>query len=90
MPDNKSAVKRNRQNELHRLRNRMTDSRVKTVRKKFLAAVAGKDKTAAAAELKLACKLIDSAANKGVYAKTSAARKKSRLHKLFNAMATGA
>ena len=87
MPDNKSAVKRNTQSELHRLRNRMTDSRVKTVRKKFLAAVSGKDKAAAAEQLKLALKLIDSAANKGVYAKATAARKKSRLHKLYNSMA---
>ncbi len=64
----------------------MTESRVKTVRKQLLAAVQGNDRKAAESHLALVLKLIDSAANKGVFAKNTAARKKSRLHTLFNSM----
>lgn len=86
MPENKGAIKRHRQSEALRLRNRMTESQVKTVRKKFLAAVASKDLDGASVQLKLAEKLIDSAASKGVFKRNTAARKKSRLHRLFNSM----
>ena len=89
MSENSGAVKRHRQSEALRLRNRMTESQVKTVRKKFLAAVASKDLDVASVQLKLAEKLIDSAASKGVFKKNTAARKKSRLHRLFNSMKKG-
>ncbi len=67
----------------------MTESQVKTIRKKFLAAVASKDVNGATTQLKLAEKLIDSAAIKGVFKRNTAARKKSRLYRLFNSMNKG-
>lgn len=86
---NTAAEKRHRQSENLRLRNRMTESRVKTMRKKFLVAVEKKDRNEAASQLKVVEKLIDSAASKGVYKKNTAARKKSRLHRLLNSMSKG-
>jgi hypothetical protein len=51
------------------------------------AAVAAGDKTAAAAELKVASTEIAKACSKGVYHKNNAARKVSRLSKAVNGMA---
>jgi small subunit ribosomal protein S20 len=72
----KSQIKRNRQNEKRRLRNRAVRSEVHTVQKNAVAAV-GTDSESEA--LRLAVKRIDKAAAKGVLHKNTAARKKSRL-----------
>ncbi len=69
------------------MRNRMSVSAVRTSRKKFLAAVAGKDKVKAEELLKSAQKLIDTAATKGVLKRNTAARMKARLHKKYNVLA---
>jgi len=71
----KSQIKRNRQNEAARLRNRAVRSELKT-RIKQAEAATGDD----ADELvRLAVKRIDQAAAKGVLHRNTAARRKSRL-----------
>jgi len=72
----KSQIKRNRQNEKRRLRNRAVRSEIRTREKAALAA-AGTDNEAEA--LRLTVKRIDKAAAKGVMHKNAAARRKSRL-----------
>jgi small subunit ribosomal protein S20 len=72
----KSQIKRNRQNEKRRLRNRAVRSEMYT-REKSAVAAAGSDTEVEA--LRLAIKRIDKAAAKGVLHKNAAARKKSRL-----------
>jgi small subunit ribosomal protein S20 len=75
----KSQIKRNRQNEKARQRNKMVRSELQTRTKKALVAAENGEDTADA--LKAAIKRIDSAATKGVLHKNTAARKKSRLIK---------
>ena len=86
MANSKSAEKRIRQNEKRRLRNRISKSKVKTSMKKFLADVDSADKNSADESFKTLVKLMDTAARKGVYHQKSVARKKSRLHRILNAM----
>jgi small subunit ribosomal protein S20 len=74
----KSQIKRNRQNEKARLRNKAVRSELKT-RVKSAVSAAGTENEAEA--LRLAVKRIDKAAAKGVIHKNAAARKKSRLVK---------
>jgi len=74
----KSQMKRNRQNEKRRLRNRAVRSELRT-RVKGAEAAAGTD--AGVEALRLAIKKIDKAAAKGVLHKNTAARQKSRLVK---------
>lgn len=89
MAGKSSAEKRHAQSEERRLRNRMARSRVRTANKKFLAAVKDKNKETALASFLDFEKLIDTAQRKGVYHKNTAARKKSRMHKLLNKLNTG-
>jgi len=74
----KSQIKRNRQNEKRRLRNRTVRSEVNTRTKAALDAAEHDDETADET-LRLAIKRIDKAAAKGVIHKNTAARRKSRL-----------
>ena len=76
MANIKSQIKRNRQNEKRRMRNRAVRSELHTREKAALAA-AGTDNEAEA--LRLTIKRIDKAATKGIIHKNTAARKKSRL-----------
>ena len=78
MANIKSQIKRNRQNEKRRLRNRTVRSEVNTRTKAALAAAENSDETADET-LRLAIKRIDKAAAKGVIHKNTAARRKSRL-----------
>ena len=78
MANIKSQIKRNKQNEKARLRNRAVRSEVKTREKTALQA-AGSENEAEA--LGAALKRIDKATQKGVLHKKTAARKKSRLVK---------
>ncbi|MDR2803185.1 MAG: 30S ribosomal protein S20 [Treponema sp.] len=79
-----SAEKRLRQSEERRLRNRTARSAVKTSVKKFLVLTQKKDFDGARTALSGMTKLIDTAARKGIIKKNAAARKKSRMQKLFN------
>jgi small subunit ribosomal protein S20 len=81
-----SAVKRHRQSERRRLRNRAVRSRVRSGIRNFLAAVEASHKDSASTQLKSVTQLIDSATGKGVYHKNTAARTKSRLTRKLNAM----
>jgi small subunit ribosomal protein S20 len=74
----KSQIKRNKQNEKARLRNKSVRSELRTRVKNAEAAV-GTDNAVAAANLALS--KIDKAAGKGVIHKNAAGRKKSRLMK---------
>lgn len=78
MANIKSQIKRNRQNEKRRLRNRTVRSEMSTRTKAALGAAAHDDETADE-KLRLAVKRIDKAAAKGVVHKNTAARRKSRL-----------
>ena len=74
----KSQIKRNRQNEKRRMRNRSISSEVKTRSSSALqAAREGAEDTEEL--LRAAIKKIDSAAAKGVLHRNTAARRKSRL-----------
>jgi small subunit ribosomal protein S20 len=80
MANIKSQIKRNRQNEARRLRNKAVSSELKTrVKNAVKAADSGADDLAD--KQRLAQKRIDMAAAKGVIHKNAAARKKSRLAK---------
>jgi small subunit ribosomal protein S20 len=79
-----SAEKRHRQSEERRLRNKSVKSAVRTSAKKFVLLARKKEPEEAEAALKDMIKKIDSAAGKGIIKKNTAARKKSRMQRLFN------
>ena len=81
MANIKSQIKRNRQSEGARQRNLSVRSEIKTRMKKALVAAESGDADAAREALRAAQARIDSAAAKGVLAKSTAARRKSRLTK---------
>ncbi len=75
-----SQIKRNRQNELRRLRNKAVRSEIKTRVKSAVRAAEGEaDPEVQAETLRLAVKRLDKAAAKGVIHKNQAANRKSRL-----------
>ena len=80
-----SAKKRIKQNERNRLRNRKRKSILKTETRRFLDALRQGDMPSAQQNLSLVTKRIDQIAAKGTLHKNTAARKKSRLARLFNA-----
>lgn len=84
MANHKSAIKRARQNEIRRLRNKAARTRVKKLTKglRQSAGQAGKEETAAV--LNQAKSVIDKAAKKGIIHKNTAARKVSRLSRIAN------
>ena len=79
MANIKSQIKRNRQNEKRRLRNRAVRSEINTRTKAAIDAAEYDDDQTAAEALRLAVKRIDKAAAKGAIHKNTAARRKSRL-----------
>jgi small subunit ribosomal protein S20 len=84
----KSQIKRNRQNEKRRVRNKAVRSELKTRTKTALAAASeGRDDVEELA--RLAIKKLDKAASKGVIHKNQAARRKSRLMKKIRAASAG-
>lgn len=87
MANIKSAKKRIKVIATRTARNRAIRSAVKTYTKKVLVAVESKDMQVAQNALVAAIKAIDKATAKGVYHKKTAARKKSTLTRLVNAIA---
>lgn len=87
MANIKSAKKRIKVIEKKTLRNKMVKSKLKTVLKKFDAAVASGDKSAAENMLKVCTSEISKAASKGILHKNTASRKISRLAAMYNKMA---
>jgi len=80
LANHKSAIKRARQNEIRRLRNKAARTRIKKLTKSLRQA--GAEDTAAV--LNQAKSVIDKAAKKGVIHKNTAARKTSRLSRIAN------
>ncbi len=83
---NLSALKRARQAEKRRLRNKAVRTSLKTIIKKVETAVAEGDKLNASTALKEAIKKLCKAASKGVIHKNTASRHISRLTKKVNAI----
>jgi small subunit ribosomal protein S20 len=79
MANIKSQIKRNRQNEVRRQRNKAVRSELKTRARNAVEAARSGDATAATEALRLAQVRIDKAASKGVLKKNTAARHKSQL-----------
>ncbi|WP_028585453.1 30S ribosomal protein S20 [Desulfogranum mediterraneum] len=86
MANHKSALKRDRQSKVRRLRNRMNKSTMKTaIRKVEEALVAGSEEQAKDA-LQSAIPVIQKTATKGTIHKNTASRKVSRLTRRVNNM----
>jgi small subunit ribosomal protein S20 len=77
----KSQIKRNRQNEKRRLRNRYFSGRARTFIRKARVQIAEGEIKDAVQATRLAVSALDKAAEKGVLHKNNAARRKSRLMK---------
>jgi small subunit ribosomal protein S20 len=90
MANIKSQIKRNKQNEKRRQRNRAVRSALKTSSKKASTAIAEGDLEAAEAHAREASRAYDKAASKGIVHKRTAARHKSRLAKSANRAAASA
>jgi small subunit ribosomal protein S20 len=88
MANIKSQIKRNRQNERRRERNKAVRSSLKTDAKKVRVSVGEGDDEAARQRLLDASRALDKAASSGVLHKRAAARRKSRLAKAVNASST--
>lgn len=83
MANIKSAIKRARQNEKRRARNRVYRSSARTYVKKARRLIEAGDLEQAEHEVALAISALDKAAQEGVVHKNNAARRKSRLVKLL-------
>jgi small subunit ribosomal protein S20 len=75
----KSQIKRNRQNEVARLRNKAVKSELKTAVRNFREAADSGDTETANTALRSASKLLDKAASKGVIHKNQAANRKAAM-----------
>ncbi len=86
MANHKSAIKRARQNEEQRIRNRSRKTRMKNMIRDLEEAIAGKTSENTAEELKKAISVIQKTASIGVIHKNTASRKISRLTRRVNAL----
>ncbi|MFH1084790.1 MAG: 30S ribosomal protein S20 [Chloroflexota bacterium] len=86
MANTRSALKQMREGRKRNLRNRMIQSRMRTYVKAADAAIVTGGVTEAQEALQEALSQIDRTAQKGVIHRNSAARRKSRLAKRFNAL----
>lgn len=84
MPNIKSAKKRVKVIESKTLQNKMFKSQLRTVIKKYNAAVEAGNKDEATAAYKLAVKKIDQAAARNIIHANKAARHKSQFTKMLN------
>ncbi len=80
MANTKQAKKRVRQAEKSRQQNMSYRSMMRTFLKKTAAAIAAKDMAKAEETFKIASKVVDKLASKGIIHKNKAARHKSRLN----------
>ena len=81
MANIKSQIKRNRQNEKARLRNKSVKSSLKTVIRKLNEASEAGNSESATALLRVASRQLDKAVSKGVIHKNQAANRKSAIAK---------
>jgi small subunit ribosomal protein S20 len=77
----KSQIKRNRQNEKRRLRNKSVKSSLKTAIRKFHEGAAAGDAESVAGLMREASRKLDKAVSKGVIHKNQAANRKSAIAK---------
>ncbi|MFY9588709.1 MAG: 30S ribosomal protein S20 [Actinomycetota bacterium] len=84
MANIKSQIKRNRQNERARVRNLADRSRLKTLSRRFRAALTAGDREKAEAALKEVSRAYDKAAAAGVVHANNAANHKAKLAQAFN------
>ena len=84
MANIKSQIKRNRQNEERRVRNKSVRSALKTYARRVRAAVDAGDRESAEAAYRRAARAYDKATSKGVIHRNSAANHKSRLAGMVN------
>jgi small subunit ribosomal protein S20 len=87
MANHKSALKRVRQTEVRTERNRAEKSRMKTIRKKALAAIATGDKDAAAKAASAFSSVVDKAAKRNLIHPNKAANLKSKTAKALASIA---
>ncbi|HLU71236.1 MAG TPA: 30S ribosomal protein S20 [Nonomuraea sp.] len=87
MANIKSQIKRNRQNEKARLRNKAVKSSLKTAIRKFREAAEQGDVEQAVALQRIAARQLDKAVSKGVIHKNQAANRKSAIAKQASALA---
>jgi small subunit ribosomal protein S20 len=83
----KSQIKRNRQNEKRRLRNKSVKSALKTSVRKFNEATTAGDAEQATVLLREASRKLDKAVSKGVIHKNQAANRKSAIAKRLSSLA---
>jgi small subunit ribosomal protein S20 len=81
MANTLSQIKRNRQNETARLRNKAVRSRLKTSARRFRTAADAGDKDAAEQAYRAASREFDKAVSKGVIHRNTAANRKSGMAK---------
>jgi small subunit ribosomal protein S20 len=82
----KSQIKRNRQNEGRRLRNKAVKSELKTAVRTFREAADSGDAATATTAFQSASKLLDKAASKGVIHKNQAANRKAAMAHRANSL----
>ena len=87
MPNIKSSKKDVIRSKIAYEKNKANKSEMKTVIKKYEAAIAGGDKAAAEVAYKSAVALVDKAVQKGILHKNNAARKKSSMTLKLNKLA---
>ena len=87
MPNIKSSKKDVVRSRIAYEKNKADKSEMKTIIKKFEAALASGDKAAALEAYKVAVQIVDKAVSKGILHKNTAARKKSSMTLQLNKMA---
>lgn len=87
MANHKSAIKRNRQTVVRTERNRAEKSRMKTVRKKAIAAITSGDKAAATKAVSEFSSVVDKAAKRNLIHPNKAANLKSKTAKALATIA---
>jgi len=87
LANHKSALKRARQSEIRRMRNKSYRTRVNNVTKQVRLADGESSGETITTKLNIAKSVIDIAAKKGIIHKNTAARKISRLSKFANTVA---
>ncbi len=86
MANIKSQIKRNKQNEKRRVRNRVYRGSARSFVKKARLAIEAGEKESAVEATRVAISALDKAAEKGIIHKNNAARRKSRLMKHLAAL----
>ena len=90
MANHPSALKRHRQSEKRRLRNRAFKTRLRHLVRDVRTALSARDTDAAAKTFATAARELDTAVTKGVLHRNSAARRISRLARAVSQLQTGA